>query len=314
MYKVGEKIGKYTVTRNFSTANAGQCEWGFVSDDGTEYFIKRFFNPIYPGKDAPGGEKSIEKKRKRCQEFEAKHKAIQEALSHLGAGGSIVKTVDFLKYGKNPNESEHYFKVCYKVNTESVTDDIHKLPTAERLFVMLTAAFTIRVLHSQNIIHFDIKPDNILIQKFGENTIAKLIDFDDSIIYGNPFTPDDIVADMTYYSPELALYINTGGETEVPDFKSDVFSLGLVFSEYWTGQIPRFSSDYTYASETVLNYEKLQISNSRIKKNIILSSGLKPEEEVNQLIEQMLDLSPAKRPTSQEVHKKLQEILVKIKI
>ena len=318
LYKVGDKIEKYTVTRDLSTANAGQCEWGFASYNGIEYFIKRFLQPVYQGKDARGSEKNKEEKRKRCQAFESRHQAIEEALSHLGEGGLVVKPVEFFKYGKNPNKAEHYFKVCHKINTNYITEDIHKLSLEKRLFVMLTATLAVSFLHQEQIIHFDLKPDNILIHQYGEKPVAKLIDFDDSIIAGGLITPDEIVSDSTYHSPELAQYIETNGESPIPDFKSDIFSLGLVFSEYWTGKLPNFSSDFAYAYQAILHGNKLLLSppkskkKSRIKSSVRLKKSLSPEEEVIQLIENMLVSKPEKRPTSKEVHNCLKTISDKI--
>lgn len=312
-YKVGEKIGKYIVTRDFSTLNAGRCEWGFVSYKEYEYFIKRFLSPVYPGKDAPGSEEKNEKKRKRCQDFEARHTAIKRSLSHLGEGGLIVQPVDFFKYGKNPDQAEHYFKVFHKVDTNSIKEDIHQLPIKERLLIMVSAAYTISELHSQQIIHFDIKPDNILVEK-SWGTVAKLIDFDDSIIAGGVINHEEIVADFTYYSPELAQYIETSGETVAPGFKSDIFSLGLVFSQYWMGSFPTFCPNFTYAYQAILNGDKLVFNNSnksRIKrsKSLEISTKLSLEEQVIQLIEYMLVSSPEKRPTAKEVHNRLKIIL-----
>jgi len=46
-YKTGDIIAnKYRITRDFSSAGGGTCQWGFVvneeNDDETEYFIKNF--------------------------------------------------------------------------------------------------------------------------------------------------------------------------------------------------------------------------------------------------------------------------------
>lgn len=311
-YKVGDKIEKYTITRDFSTLNAGRCEWGFATYNEHEYFIKRFLSPVYPGKDAPGSEEKKKEKRKRCQDFEARYTAIKDSLSHLGEAGLIVQPVDFFKYGKNPNQGEHYFKVFHKVDTNSIKEDIHQLPRKERLLIMVSAAYTIAELHSRKIIHFDIKTDNILVEK-SWGTVAKLIDFDDSIIVGGVIKPEEIVADVTYYSPELAQYIETGGETLTPDFKSDIFSLGLVFSQYWMGNFPTFGLN-TYAHQAILNGDKLVFRNSnksriRKSKSLETSTKLSLEEQVIQLIEYMLVSSPEKRPTAQAVHNRLKIIL-----
>jgi serine/threonine protein kinase len=330
-YKVGDIIaGKYRVTRDFSSAGGGTCQWGFGIYRGTEYFIKQFLTPVSPGISSPGTEKGKQKKREQCKKFELKHQAIQEALNAVGNDGLVVKTIDFFKYG---NEyGEHYFKVCQKVDTSSNSNKIHTLQVKYRLLVMITAAFALNILHRAEIIHLDLKPDNILIQDRDNRQIAKLIDFDSSIVEGEPIAAEFLVGDQVYYSPEVARYI-TNGEAPPPTNKSDIFSLGLIFCQYWTGKFPSFSkiNNYTYAYEAVINGEKLiipEIENDSFKLEnsrpvrIIMSKNLQNsfnkskiesvktpvEVEVSQLIIRMLSPEPLERPSISSVHQKLMEI------
>jgi serine/threonine protein kinase len=69
----------------------------------------------------------------------------------------------------------------------------------------MTIANSIQILHREKIVHGDLKPDNILIKETAPNVYtAKLIDFDNSYFSGNPLDVfDEIVGDLTYYSPEM---------------------------------------------------------------------------------------------------------------
>jgi serine/threonine protein kinase/predicted RNA-binding protein with RPS1 domain len=329
-YKVGDNIAdKYKVTRDFTSAGGGTCQWGFGTYEGTEYFIKQFLTPVFPGINSPGTEKGKQKKREQCKKFELKHQAIQEALNAVGNDGLVVKTIDFFKYG---NEyGEHYFKVCQKVDTSSISHKIHTLQVKDRLLVMITAAFALNILHRAEIIHLDLKPDNILIQERDKRQIAKLIDFDSSILEGESIAPEFLVGDQVYYSPEVAQYI-TNNEAPPPTNKSDIFSLGLIFCQYWTGKFPIFSkkNNYTYAYEAVINGEKLiipEIENDsfkyeenksprfRMSKNLEKSNKSKTEREktpieneVYKLISRMLSSECLERPSISEVHQQLMEI------
>lgn len=326
-YKVGDVIQKYTVTRDFDSTNGGQCQWGFASYDGTEYFIKKFLSPVYPGDLAPGSEKGKQKRRDICHEFETKQLAIQKALSGCGDGGLVVRTVDFFKWGDD--YGSHYFKVSQKVDTSSLSAKVHSLETKKRLFIMLTAAGALKILHSNGIIHLDLKPDNILIQEYESSLIAKIIDFDSSILEGESTTAETLVGDPVYYSPEFAKYIATKSETPSPTKKSDIFSLGLIFCQYWTGRLPIFSERYTYAHEAILNGERLMIpggghshetwseetKTSRLKISSSLKSTDKVKSDTNpteaavvQLINRMLVLEPEQRLSITDVHPSLKHL------
>lgn len=302
-YKKGDKIGKYTVTRDFDSANGGQGQWGFAEYNGEEYFIKKFLSPVYPELKAPGSEKGKQKKKDKCEEFARKQLAMMKALKSCGDGGLVVKTTDFFKHG---NEfGSHYFKISQKVDTSNLSNEVHNLDWKKRLFIMLTSVGALRILHKNSIIHLDLKPDNILIQEWEGKLIAKIIDFDSSIIEGDSTPSEELVGDLLYLSPEFAKHINTHGEESPLTKKSDVFSLGLVFCQYWTGRLPSFSDKYHYPYEALLNGEKLKLPRK-------FSSKIKEEELVEKavfdLIERMLILEPHIRVSIDEVHENLKAI------
>jgi len=323
-YKAGDVIGKYTVTRDFDSANGGQCQWGFAEYGDEEFFIKKFLNPVYPGEKSPGSEKGKQKKRDECHQFERKQYAIIKALSSCGDGGLVVRTINCFKHGDD--YGEHYFKVSQKVDTSSLSNRVHTLDKKQRLFVMLTAAGALNILHRNGIIHLDLKPDNILIQEFESRLIAKIIDFDSSMLEGESISSDMLVGDPVYYSPEFARHIATRGDTPAPNKQSDVFSLGLIFCKYWTGSLPSFSSIHNYAHEAVLKGENLKISSlvaepktsldtkpSRVSGTLIKSkdeaAGLNPiHVGVQHLLKKMLLLNPVDRCSISEVHKSLKNL------
>ncbi|NCO74552.1 MAG: S1 RNA-binding domain-containing protein [Cyanobacteria bacterium] len=316
-YKTGDIIAnKYRITRDFSSAGGGTCQWGFVvneeNDDETEYFIKEFLKPVFPTDLASGSEGRKQKRREECYRFEERHKAIQDALSVVGTSGLVVKTEDFFRYGDE--YGEHYFKICQKVDTSSLSSQIHTLDIQSKLLVMTTASFALKILHLRDIIHFDLKPDNILIQKHNDAHIAKIIDFDSSVLRDDIIDPSFLMGDQIYYSPEVAKYIISNGETEVPNEKSDIFSLGLIFCQYWTGQLPLFPHQYNYVYEAILDKKKISIPNQQkdIKQEsrLKISASLRSQEdkEIHELIKNMLHDVPEHRPYAQEVHQTLLDI------
>jgi len=84
--------------------------------------------------------------------------------------------------------------------------------------------------HSQDILHRDMKPENILITREG---IAKLMDFGLAKMLGQPSITQEgiIVGTVAYVAPEIAL-----GKGADP--RSDLYSFGAVLYEMVTGNAP----------------------------------------------------------------------------
>ncbi len=95
-------------------------------------------------------------------------------------------------------------------------------------------------LHKHNIIHKDIKSLNIIVNK--ETEEQRLIDFgiSSSVNKKSETAPSETTLDGTlaYISPE-----QTGRTNQKIDFRSDLYSMGITFYEYLTGQLPFKSTD-----------------------------------------------------------------------
>lgn len=279
---IGQIINGYKITQEFTTTGGGLCRWTFAEKNGKTFFLKEFLHPKYPTPESPGGPKTKERKATACKKFEDHHNKLRTAIADkVGAGGNLVATIDFFRNGTT------YYKVTEKVDTTSSTiPQISKLPLQQRLLILKTVAHSVSILHQLSIVHGDIKPENILIKKTSEsNYIAKLIDFDNSYFSSKPpdiSDEDDIVGDPTYYSPELGLYIKRHKDAKPTDLttQSDIFALGLVFSQYLTGILPDFKSELKYAwvaannGDTVIIRDKdippllKELVNSMLQKNL----------------------------------------------
>ncbi len=101
-------------------------------------------------------------------------------------------------------------------------------------------ADTLDQLHQQHIIHKDIKPHNIIINKTA--TQVQLIDFSlssrllrESVM---PIGTHVIDGTLDYISPEQTGRMNRG-----LDYRTDFYSLGVTFYQWLTGQLPFQSQD-----------------------------------------------------------------------
>jgi eukaryotic-like serine/threonine-protein kinase len=114
-----------------------------------------------------------------------------------------------------------------------------KLPPREAVEIIQQACRALEAAHSVGVIHRDLKPQNIMQDKSGRILV---MDFGLArTLEGDGMTQSGaLVGTMEYMSPEQALAKNL-------DQRSDIFSLGLIFYELLTGQVP-FRADSALAS------------------------------------------------------------------
>lgn len=296
--KKGDIINGYTILEDFKVTG-GMSMVSFAERGGIEYFIKEFLSPKYPTPDSPGSERIKAQKRAACEEFEKHQRDLNNAIgrSVAGMGGSLIYALDFFRSGAS------YYKVTEKIDVTSLSPkEISKLPINKILLIAKSAAHSIGILHKDKIVHGDLKPDNLLIKEARAGYVTKLIDFDDSYFEGEP--PKDresLVGTPEYYSPEQAEYI-TDEDDEVDGSrltcKSDIFTFGIILTEYFTGSKPLMPEEYGSLWSCVKDKEDF---------NFVSPLNAKIEK----LIRSMLSLNPVDRPCIDEVLNELKNVDVK---
>lgn len=193
-----------------------------------------------------------------------------------------------------------YYKVNEKIDTSSLSPkEISSLPKDKIITIARSVCHSLGILHNLNIVHGDLKPDNILIKETSrDNYSGKLIDFDDSYFSEEP--PKDrecIVGTPEYYSPELADYI-TDEDDEIEGntltIASDVFTLGIIFTEYFTGEKP--------ITGTILPTWKA------IEKGNPISFSKSIDPQIEELLRTMMSLKPIERPSVKKIQHMLKDI------
>ncbi|MFA6009847.1 MAG: AAA family ATPase, partial [Desulfobacteraceae bacterium] len=99
---------------------------------------------------------------------------------------------------------------------------------------------TLGLIHTNNIIHLAIKPENILVH--ANHNAVKMTNFGISETLTNAndeiYNPSVIEGVLSYMSPE-----QTGRMNRAVDYRSDMYSLGITFYEMLTGEVPFKSND-----------------------------------------------------------------------
>lgn len=286
----GDLVNGYLLTTDWKVVG-GMSEIAFASKGGEEWFIKKFISPKYPTSDSPGSERVKEQKRRNCEEFEARQRELNERIgSKVSKGGNLVYAVDFFRV------DTLYYKINEKIDASSIPIcEICRLNNMDVMIILKSLVHSLRIMHRENIVHGDLKPDNILIKATATGAYTtKLIDFDDSFFSGLP--PEDreqVVGTPEYYSPELFNYItDEDGEISGSTLttKSDIFALGVIFCEYLTGSKPIIPEGYDGTYSAVLDGKIISY-----RESTHLTSTLQ------NLLNSMLQLDAAKRPSIDEV-------------
>ncbi|WP_024866893.1 Stk1 family PASTA domain-containing Ser/Thr kinase [Butyrivibrio sp. FCS014] len=111
-----------------------------------------------------------------------------------------------------------------------------RLSVKEAVSIAIQVAMGLEAAHNNNIIHRDIKPQNIMISKEGK---VKVTDFGIAKAATSNTITSNVMGSVHYTSPEQA----RGGYS---DAKSDIYSLGITLFEMLTGRVP-FNGDTTVA-------------------------------------------------------------------
>lgn len=149
-------------------------------------------------------------------------------LARLISHPSVVRTHDFGRW-----DGTYYLTMEYVegVTARELIDTRGQLQVSSTLAIAKQLARSLEVAHRQGVIHRDIKPQNLLLDKDG---VLKVLDFGVARLTersGNITQAGMIVGTPAYMAPEQLL-------DETVEERSDLYAVGVVLYECLTGRLP----------------------------------------------------------------------------
>jgi serine/threonine protein kinase len=177
-------------------------------------------------------------------------------------------------------ENNINFIVMEYINGKTLKEVIKKeirLSSDKTLDITLQIANALECAHKNNIIHRDIKPDNILIT---EDNIVKVMDFGIAKVSDSQTITNSnkVIGTAHYFSPEQA-------KGNFVDGRTDIYSLGIVMYEMVTGKVP-------YNADSSISIAMMHIQKPVIPpKEVILDLP----QNINQAILKAVEKEPINR-------------------
>lgn len=135
-------------------------------------------------------------------------------------------------YDVGESKDLHYIVMEYVqgMTLKELINHTGPLPASQAIGIMKKLTAAVMEAHACNIIHRDIKPQNVLIGNDGE---LKIADFGIALAADSvTLTRNNAVMGSSHYlAPESAAGL-------IPDFRIDIYSLGIVFFELLCGSVP----------------------------------------------------------------------------
>ena len=149
----------------------------------------------------------------------------------------IVKALDYGSFKLSKKSKDRFFYVIEMYNcnyTHLIHSDKSEYVSSneKKLKYILQLCKAIKYMHKRKVIHRDLKPENILYDK----KYDKVLIGDFGIAHfkkGNKTSKNDNIGNYDYHAPE-----QKKNGTKLYGTYTDIYSLGLIINETFTGEIP----------------------------------------------------------------------------
>lgn len=212
MELIGHEINGYSIIDFIDKGGFGSVY--LAEKKNTKYAIKIFREDYVLDEFKKGNDNRITREINTMKSVQ--HKYLVKYIEHFFFEILHVKNV---------------FLVMEFVEGDSLDKLIESKSISTQESIFLKIAEGIKALHNSKIIHRDLKPENIIIKENGDVKIldyglSKLIDYTSITSTGN------ILGTFAYMPPEQIT------DSKRVDFRSDLYSLGVIFYIMLTGKLP----------------------------------------------------------------------------
>jgi Tol biopolymer transport system component/tRNA A-37 threonylcarbamoyl transferase component Bud32 len=230
-----------------------------------------------------------------------KARFIQEAKAAATLNHPNICTIHDIGEAPDPDgKGSQLFIVMEYVQGQMLQERKDSLTLRQATDIGIQVAEGLAAAHEKGIVHRDIKPENIMLRKDG---IAQIMDFGLARVRTSRATrltkEGSTVGTAGYMSPEQV----QGQDT---DHRSDIFSLGVLLYEMFTGRMP-----FQGVHETAILYEVVNVDppppsavkpelDPELDRIILECLQKEPDERYNAVKDVAKDLRRFKRESSRE--------------